>query len=108
MFDLRERLREVHEERAANRGKPMDRYEYDAAVHRIGLLARFALDLDVARFLLTIDRAETLTPILDPTLYRDFLYSKSARATIEGLKAMATHIAGLQREAEKLLDATTP
>jgi len=107
MFDLHDRLREIREERVESRGKPMDKFEYDAAVSRIGLLARMALELDIDRLLLMIDRAETLGPILDPTLYRDFLNNRKAQADIEALKGMAKHVAGLQREVEKLLDAWT-
>jgi len=105
MFDIRDRLREIREERAMNRGKPMDQFEYRAAVERVGFLARMSLDLDVDRILLTIDRAETLGPFVDPTLYQQFLFDDRAKANLEAVKAMARHAAGLQREVEKLLDA---
>lgn len=43
--------------------------EYIQTQHQIILLAQFANDLDLDGFLNRISLAETLAPILDPTLY---------------------------------------
>jgi len=49
----------------------MDSAEYQRTQDALVLIAGIARDLDLDEFLARIDRAETLGPITDPTLYRD-------------------------------------
>lgn len=48
----------------------MDEETYMNVQYQLSTLAALVRDLPLAEFLLKIDRAEILGPIIDPTLYR--------------------------------------
>jgi hypothetical protein len=75
----------------------MTKEEYVDTLHFIAGQARLIEMLDLDGFLAMIDRAETLAPILDPTLYRNFLYNPKASLDLELAKDIAVALQEVQR-----------
>ncbi len=98
------RLRDLREERALHRGELMGPAQYQVTLTQIALLGRMALQLDLERFLLTLERAETLGPIVDPTLYRKLIYDSKASADLAAAKELAIALQAVKAAAEKLVD----
>jgi hypothetical protein len=64
----------------------MTKDDYSEALAVIGSLARMAQSIQVDEFLAQIDTAESIGPLLDPTLYRKFLHDQRVRADNESKK----------------------
>lgn len=75
----------------------MNEEEYALTQSQILMLASLIMPLDLAGFLRAIDRAETLGPFLDPTLYR------AAARELRSVKAVAEALHGAQIKLRKLL-----
>ena len=71
----------------------MDSDDYKMTQEMLLMLARQVRLLDLSAFLQAIDRAETLGPILDPTLYRASLYD----GNLERIKELARGALGSWR-----------
>jgi len=74
----------------------MDDAEYLATQSSVMLLAKAVDGLPLAEFVNRINRAETLGPILDPTLYM------KAGDGLRAIKRMAEAALDFQKEARKL------
>jgi len=78
--------------------------EYQATLAAIGLVARMTLNLDFDGFIQAIDRAESIGPFVDPTLYQRFLHDDRARAELRLARDAATKLREIQKDARKLAD----
>jgi hypothetical protein len=79
--------------------------EYQEALLMIGTIVRIAQTVPVDEVLAMIDNSESIAPILDPTLYRTFLYNSRARADLDATKELARCIKNMQAIAAKLAKA---
>ena len=77
----------------------MDNEEYKMTQEMLLMLARQVRLLKLGEFLRAIDRAETLGPSLDPTLYRASLYD----GNLERIKRLAEGAVGFKRAADKIV-----
>src|SRR4051812_38317985 len=77
-------------------GAIMRNEQYLETQMQVVRMAALARTLPLAEFLSAIDRAETMGPILDPTLYR------AAMPKLDQVKALAASLRRFQVEAEKL------
>lgn len=75
----------------------MNKEDYASTQSQIMMLASLIMPLDLAEFLRAIDRAETLGPLLDPTLYH------AAGRQLNDVKAIAEALYGTQLKLKKLL-----
>ncbi len=74
----------------------MDETTYKATQDQVLMLVTLSAMLPLEEFLQAIARAETLGPILDPTLYRDFLYS-DGRESLDFIKEAAARFLEVKR-----------
>ena len=75
----------------------MDNEEYIQTQNQIVLLGRLILSLDLPSFLDRISRAETIGPLINPTLYRD------AMGNLQDLKDLAEALNGTRQRIQKIL-----
>ena len=76
----------------------MTNEDYIMTQQHVVLLARIAAQLDIQGFLSRIDLAETVGPILDPTLFRD------AMNGLGNIKALARAARPLVEEAKRQME----
>jgi hypothetical protein len=74
----------------------MEDAEYLATQTKIGILIPLVRDLPLREFLGWINRAETVGPILHPTLYRQAMHN------LETIKGLARALLPFQEEVNKL------
>lgn len=79
----------------------MDRDAYQATHDQVVQFSAMVALIDLGSFLEAMYRAETLGPILDPTLYRTFLYNARARHNLEVVKELAEALLKVKRIVER-------
>lgn len=72
--------------------------EYSETQTAIIIIAQFVNDLDLVAFLERISLAETLGPIVDPTLYRE------AAGKLSDVKSLAQALRPFQREVKRQME----
>ena len=74
--------------------------EYQGVQDQIVLVAQFAACLPIEDLLADLSHAETVGPILDPTLYRKALYS----GKLDAVRRLAEKALALKQEFERQLE----
>ncbi len=85
----------------------MDKETYELTQAMIISLVRQTTMLPLAEFLNAIEQAETLGPIIDPTLYRDYLY-KGGKENLDLLKQFAEQLLKIKNLAAQANKDTSP
>ncbi len=85
----------------------MDKMTYQAIQQQLLALCGMMSLLNLNEFLDAIDRAELWAPIIDPTLYRDFLYG-DGRKNLDLLVRLARLGLEIKREVERAKAESAP